>query len=110
MINLQAIAHYILFVAAAVGLGLLLAHLLDPNQHSYEVPSMSVSEKLTVLQQSVNDVTALVKSQNQQLADQSKQVAELKDKLATSEADGATLQAQIDQLNSLLPGSAPAAQ
>ena len=95
-----------IIVFAAIGLiGLIFFAYLA----SLEQP-MSVSEKLNLLQDSVANVTTLIKSQSAQIADLKSQIAALQSDKAQSDADAAELQTQIDALNALTVPVAPPAQ
>jgi peptidoglycan hydrolase CwlO-like protein len=95
-----------IIVFAAIGLiGLIFFAYLA----SLEQP-MSVSEKLNLLQDSVTNVTTLIKNQSAQIADLKSQIAALQSDKAQSEDDAAKLQTQIDALNALTVPVAPPAQ
>jgi septal ring factor EnvC (AmiA/AmiB activator) len=69
---------------------------------------VTVSQKLTELTTAVNNVTATVHLQNQQIADLRAQVQASQADKAQADADVATLQAQVDALNALTVPAPPA--
>ena len=71
---------------------------------------MTVSQKLNDLSASIANVTALVKSQSDQIAALKVQIDANKAVQAQADADVASLQAQIDALNALTVPVAPPAQ
>jgi len=106
----NTLIHYLGFAVCGLVVAVVLAHLLDPSQHSYEVPSVTVSQKLNDLSASIANVTALVKSQSDQIAALKVQIDANKAVQAQADADVASLQAQIDALNALTVPVAPPAQ
>jgi peptidoglycan hydrolase CwlO-like protein len=72
--------------------------------------NVTVSQKLTDLSASIANVTALVKSQSDQIAALKVQIDANQAVQAQADADVASLQAQIDALNALTVPPAPPAQ